>query len=303
MIRLVAFAAMSIVWGLTWIAAKWAFEAAPPVFVAGLRLVCASACFFVWARLAGLRLAVTQPVRLLLSALLINTGCYSLLFWGVDHSPTGLAAVINLSLIPVFSMGIGALVGEERVTGRRIAALAVGAAGLVLLFRSRPAGFGRDEAGIALGLAAVVAGTFSYAWGAIVSKPLVREMPPVALAFWSTGLGGLALLPVAVAIEGFDMAYLTRFAQPRPLAGFLFLIGAGSMVGFSVYLWLLREWGAFRAGLYAFVSPIIAVGLGVVVQGEPFGWAQALGMAIMLTATALVIRPERADPAKPVSAS
>ena len=293
MIRLLAFLAMSVVWGVTWIAARWAFEAAPPVFVAGLRLVCASLCFWVWTRIAGLSLAATQPVRLLVSALLINTACYSFLFWGVDHAPTGLAAVINLSLVPVFSMGIGALVGEERITVRRVLALAVGAAGLALLFLNRPAGLAKEEAQIGLGLAAVVIGTFAYAWGAIVAKPLVREMPPVALAFWSTLLGGLALLPIAVAIEGFDLAYLTRFSQPRPLAGFLVLIGGGSLVGFSVYLWLLREWGAFRAGLYAFVSPIIAVAIGVLVQGEPFGWAQALGMAVMLTATALVVRPER----------
>jgi drug/metabolite transporter (DMT)-like permease len=104
----------------------------------------------------------------------------------------------------------------------------------------------------------------------------------------------VTLLPISAAIEGFDPAWLPALAHGRSLAGLLFLVLGGSLVGFSVYLWLLREWGAFRAGLYAFLSPIIAVAVGVFVAGEPFGWHEALGMAIMLAATALVVRPEPA---------
>ena len=63
----------------------------------------------------------------------------------------------------------------------------------------------------------------------------------------------------------------------------------GSLGAFSIFLWLVRDWGAFRAGLYAFVSPIIAVAIGVVYAHEPFGWAEAVGGVVMLTATALTL--------------
>ena len=292
-LRLLAFAAMAITWGLTWLAAKWATEAAPPVLVAALRLCIACPAFLVWCVLARLPLAVPGVGRLAASTLLLNTGCYSFLFWGVARTPTGLASIVNLSLIPVLSMAIGAAYGEERITRRRLVAVGFGAIGLVLLFGSRGTG-GEHEATMAFGLAAVVAATFSYAWGAIVSKPLVRAMPPVSLAAWQTGLGGISLLAVSAVIERFDGADMMALASGKPLAGLAFLVLAGSLIGFSVYLWLLREWGAFRAGLYAFISPIIAVAVGVAVLGEPFGRWEALGMAIMLGATALVVRPEQA---------
>ena len=290
LLRLLAFLAMATVWGVTWMAAKWAMEAAPPVFVAGARLTLASLLFGAWCALAGVPLATSKVGRLIIASLLVNTGCYSFVFWGVARTPTGLAAIVNLSLIPVFSMVVGAFYGEERITARRIAAVALGAAGLALLFSSRTGDPGRDGAEIGLGLAAVVLGTLSYAWGAIVSKPLVREMQPVAVAFWETLIGGLSLLALSWVLE--PAPAFSALLSGRPLAGLAFLVLGGSLVGFLVYLWLLREWGAFRAGLYAFVSPILAVGVGVLWAGESFGVWEGVGMAIMLAATALVVQPE-----------
>jgi drug/metabolite transporter (DMT)-like permease len=293
LLRFLAFLAMAFVWGLTWIAAKWATETVPPVFVAGIRLVLASAFFAAWCLLAKVPVAAGRIGRLVVASLLVNTGCYSFLFWGVAHSPTGLAAIVNLSLIPVLSMLVGALYREETVSPRRLVAVALGAFGLVLLFATRNGDAGRDGSQVGLGLAAVVVATLSYAWGAIVSKPLVREMPPVAVAFWQTLIGGLSLMAVSLAIEPIGSGALATLFQGRALAGLVFLVLGGSLVGFSVYLWLLREWGAFRAGLYAFVSPVIAVAVGVIVAGESFGLWEGVGMAIMLAATALVVQPEK----------
>ena len=297
LLRFLAFLAMAVVWGLTWIAAKWATESTPPVFVAGIRLCLASLFFVTWCLLARVPLGAGRVGRLLAASLLVNTGCYSFLFWGVAHSPTGLAAIVNLSLIPVLSMLVGALYGEETISGRRIAAVALGALGLVLLFSTRNGDTAREGNQVGLGLAAVVVATLSYAWGAIISKPLVREMPPVAVAFWQTLIGGVSLIAVALVLEPVRPDAIAALFQGRPLAGITFLVLGGSLVGFSVYLWLLREWGAFRAGLYAFVSPIIAVGVGVIWAGESFGPWEGVGMAIMFGATALVVKPERSESA------
>ncbi|MDB5513098.1 MAG: transporter [Enterovirga sp.] len=287
---------MAAVWGLTWIAAKWATGTVPPVFVAGIRLVIAAGFFLAWCLGRGVPLRTGQAGRMLAASLLVNTGCYGFLFWGVAHAPTGLAAIVNLSLIPVLSMLIGALHGEERITARRLAAVALGGVGLVLLFAFRPGDAAAGTESPVLGLASVVVGTVSYAWGAIVSKPLVREMPPVAVAFWQTLIGGLSLLAVSAAIEGVDPARLADLFRGEALAGLAFLVLGGSLVGFSVYLWLLREWGAFRAGLYAFVSPVIAVAVGVLFLRESIGLWEGVGMAVMLGSTALVVRPDAAQP-------
>ncbi|MCJ2125899.1 EamA family transporter [Methylobacterium sp. J-077] len=67
------------------------------------------------------------------------------------------------------------------------------------------------------------------------------------------------------------------------------MVIGGSLIAFSIFLWLVRDWGAFRAGLYAFVSPVIAVTIGILYAHEPFGWAEASGMGIMLAAAALAL--------------
>ena len=174
LLRILAFLAMAFVWGLTWIAAKWATETVPPVFVGGIRLIIASGLFAAWCALGNVPFTGRRVGRLVAASLLVNTGCYSFLFWGVAHTPTGLAAIVNLSLIPVLSMLVGALYGEETISVRRLAAVALGAVGLTVLFTARGQTAGTDESRIGLGLAAIVAATLSYAWGAILSKPLVR---------------------------------------------------------------------------------------------------------------------------------
>ncbi|MFE1602982.1 DMT family transporter [Methylobacterium sp. ID0610] len=288
--RIAAFLVMALIWGLTWLPTKVAAEVMSPIFLAVVRFALAALLYLLIILPRGISLRLEQPGRVVAASLLITTGCYSLLFWGVAHSPTGLSAVVNLALLPIFVILVGALYGQERVTGRRLGAIALGLAGLLLLFSGRT-GAGGD--GAALGLAAVAAGTLSYAWGAVISRPLMRSMHPLALAFWETGLGALGLLPVSLLIEGYDPGRLAALGDGRTLLCLAVLVLGGSLGAFTIYLWLLREWGAFRAGLYAFVSPVVAVAVGVAAAGEVFGRPEALGMGVMLAATALALTERR----------
>ncbi|ACL58583.1 DMT family transporter [Methylobacterium nodulans] len=288
--RIAAFLVMALIWGLTWLPMKLAAEVVPPIFLALVRFVLAGLCYLAIILPKGISLRLEQPGRVIAASLLITTGSYSLLFWGVAHSPTGLSAVVNLALMPIFVILVGALYGQERITARRLGAIGLGVAGLLLLFSGRT---GAAADGAALGLAAVAAGTLSYAWGAVISRPLMRSMHPLALAFWETSLGALALAPVSLLVEGYDSWRLSALADGRALLGLSVLVLGGSLGAFTIYLWLLREWGAFRAGLYAFVSPVVAVAVGVAVAGETFGRPEALGMSVLLAATALALTDGR----------
>jgi drug/metabolite transporter (DMT)-like permease len=143
------------------------------------------------------------------------------------------------------------------------------------------------------GLIAVAIGTVSYAWGSVISRPLTLSMPPLVLAFWQSLIGGIALVPVSLLIEGYDPAHFAGLSDARAIFGLSILVFGGSLIAFWIYLGLVRDWGAFRAGLYAFVSPIIAVAVGVVYANEPFGWAEGVGMGIMLAATALSLSEKK----------
>jgi drug/metabolite transporter (DMT)-like permease len=251
-----------------------------------MRFLLAGLCYLAFILVKGLPLKMVQPWRVIVASLLITTGCYSLLFWGVARAPTGLSSIVNLSLMPIFLILIGALYGQERITPRRLGAIALGVLGLVMLFSGRT---GTAQDGALLGLAAVALATLSYAWGGVVSRPLMQRMHPITLAFWETGIGALGLIPVSLLVEGYDPAYFAGLTDGRAILGLIILVLGGSLGGFSIYLWLVRDWGAFRAGLYSFVSPVVAVAVGVAFANEAFGWPEAIGMAVMLSATALAL--------------
>jgi drug/metabolite transporter (DMT)-like permease len=284
--HIVAFAAMALIWGLTWLPMKIASEAVPPIFLAMMRFLLAGLCYLAFILVKGLPLKMVQPWRVIVASLLITTGCYSLLFWGVARAPTGLSSIVNLSLMPIFLILIGALYGQERITPRRLGAIALGVLGLVMLFSGRT---GTAQDGALFGLAAVALATLSYAWGGVVSRPLMQRMHPITLAFWETSIGALGLIPVSLLVEGYDPAYFAGLTDGRAILGLIILVLGGSLGGFSIYLWLVRDWGAFRAGLYSFVSPVVAVAVGVAFANEAFGWPEAIGMAVMLSATALAL--------------
>ena len=93
MTRLAAFLLMSLVWGLTWLPLKLASEAVPPILLAAVRFILAGLCFGAFALATRLPLSAPQPGRVLWASLLITTGCYAPLFWGVARAPSGLSAI------------------------------------------------------------------------------------------------------------------------------------------------------------------------------------------------------------------
>ncbi len=124
-------------------------------------------------------------------------------------------------------------------------------------------------------------------------------MPVLALAGWQTLIGGVGLIVLSLALEPIEARHWRELATWPTWPALLFLVGAGSLAGFTSYMRLLRDWGAFRAGLYAFVSPAIAVGVGVVVLSEQFGWAEGVGAMLMFGAAAIALR----TPTRPAAPS
>ena len=136
-----------------------------------------------------------------------------------------------------------------------------------------------------------------YCVGAVLSRPIATAMPVIVIAGWQTLIGGAGLSVLSLLLEPFEARHLRALAMWPTLPALAFLIAAGSLAGFTIYLKLLRDWGAFRTGLYAFVSPVIAVGVGVVALGEHFDAAEGLGAALMFGAAAIALQPRpRAAP-------
>jgi drug/metabolite transporter (DMT)-like permease len=287
------FLVMCLVWGLTWWPVKVGAAHVPPIFLAAARFMLAGALMLAWAGRDAAKVPRSARQRLVATGLLVNTGNYALLFWGIARAPTGLSAIVNFATIPVFSLLASRWLEGEPIARRHVAAIALGTLGLALLFATRAWGPpGSLPAGAAelWGLAAIALGTLFYCVGAVLSRPIATTMPVLTLAGWQTLIGGVGLSALSLALEPVQAAHWRELATWPVLPALAFLVVAGSLAGFTIYMRLLRDWGAFRAGLYAFVSPVIAVGVGVVVLNERFGAAEALGAVLMFGAAAIALR-------------
>lgn len=288
---------MCLVWGLTWWPAKVGAAHVPPIFLAAARFLIAGALMLAWAGREATSVPRPARARLVATALLVNTGNYALLFWGIARAPTGLAAIVNFATIPVFSLLASRWFEGEPMVQRHFVAIALGTTGLALLFATRALGaLGSAPAAPAelSGLAAIALGTLLYCVGAVLSRPIANAMPVLTLAGWQTLIGGIGLIALSLALEPIEARHWRELATWPTWAALLFLVGAGSLAGFTIYMRLLRDWGAFRAGLYSFVSPVIAVGVGVVVLSEQVGWAEGVGAVLMFGAAAIALRRGRA---------
>ena len=288
-----AFAAMCLVWGTTWLAAKAGVDAVPPCFFVATRFIVAGLLLLGWCRLRG-GLAPIVPrdlPRLAGVTLLMVTATYALLFWGVVFVSSGLAAILDLAFMPVALLGIGLMLGEERFSRLRAVGIGTGVAGILVLFGPKAMAGGAGGAAELTGGSAIVASALVYSLGSVLARPLLRRYPTLLLAGMTTFCGGVVLLVGSLLLEPGALR-AASFAWGRAAwAGWLFLVLFGSLIGYTIYLYLIRVWGASRAGSYAFVSPIVAVVAGALVFGEQVDRGEVAGMMLMLAGAFLALRP------------
>jgi drug/metabolite transporter (DMT)-like permease len=175
-----------------------------------------------------------------------------------------------------------------------VAALLVGLVGLGLLFAPKIAADAHAELA---GIVAIIAGTFAYCWGSIIGRPLLVRHSTGIIAGLSTLIGGAALGLISPFLEPGTLASLAALADPAVLAAWLFLVLFGSLAAYTIYLRLLRDWGAARVGMYAFVTPVVALIAGAVIFGERFGVLELAGMGVLLIATWLALHKPAGRPA------
>jgi len=172
-------------------------------------------------------------------------------------------------------------------TWRHALALVLGIGGLVLLFSGKATMTGNTME--LWGAAALVAGSLAYCLGSVLSRPLLDQITPLQLTAAQGLVGAIGLSVLSLIAEPVSGATFAALFTPKPLAGVLFLVICGTFIAYIIFLRLMRDWGAARAGLYSFVSPVVALILGAIVYGEPLTWREITGAAIMLLAAWIAI--------------
>jgi drug/metabolite transporter (DMT)-like permease len=292
---MLAFAIIYFVWGSTFLAIRVGVHEVPPLLYAAMRFFTAGAVLFAWMRLKGTpspKLREWASASLL--AVCIFVLDYGLLFWAEKRVPSGIAAVM-LATIPVF-MALSEIIflRTQRLTFRLALALLIGIVGVLILV-SRSLSLGEAAIDPRGALALVIA---AISWS--VASALTRKLPLPDSKVMSSGsqmlVGGI-LLALAAAILGEFRGFHIETVSRRAWFALAYLIVAGSIVGFTAYVWLIHHESPTKVGTYAYVNPVVAVIIGYFLGGEAVGPRTLLGTLLVLVSVIVITTTHAKKPA------
>jgi drug/metabolite transporter (DMT)-like permease len=292
---LAAFAIIYFVWGSTFLAIRISVHEIPPLLCAALRFLIAGLALYLFM----LFRREPSPTRrqwlgAFVMALLIFVGDYGLLFWAEQRVPSGIAAVM-LATIPAFmALSEILLLRTQRLTLRLALALLIGLAGVAVL-TTHGLNLGNapiDRTGAVALLIAAISWSIASALSRKLSLPPSKAMSAGAQMF----AGGILLSIAAAAFGEFHRFHPLAVSRDAWLA-LLYLIIAGSIMGFTAYLWLLHHYSPTRVGTYAYVNPVVAVLIGYFLAGEPLGLRTVAGTALILVSVIVITMAHAKKPA------
>ena len=280
------------VWGSTFLAIRVGVREVPPFLLAGMRFLVAGIVLYGWMRARG---AASPTARewsaASLLAVLIFVFDYGLLFWAERRVPSGIAAVM-MATIPVF-MALAEIVflRTQRLTLRLGFALLVGMAGVAVLV-GRTMSLGEAPVDTAGACALLVA---AISWS--VAASLSRKLPLPAAKAMSSGaqmLAGGVLLTLTAALLGEFRGFQVQAVSRGAWLALAYLIVAGSIVGFTAYVWLIHHESPTRVGTYAYVNPVVAVLVGYFLGGEAIGPRTIVGTLLVLVSVVVITTTPKA---------
>jgi drug/metabolite transporter (DMT)-like permease len=298
---LLAFGIIYFVWGSTFLAIRIGVREVPPFLLAGMRFLIAGFVLFGWTMARRERLpSGRQWASVFLLALLIFGLDYGLLFWAEQRVPSGLAAVM-LAMIPAF-MALSEIVflKTQRLTARLGLALLIGLGGVAVLVSRSPDLGGQPID--TLGAAALIFASINWS----IASALSRKLPLPASKVMSSGtqmlVGGVFLFLASAALGEFRDFHPSAVSRGAWLS-LLYLIVAGSIIGFTAYVWLLHHESPTKVGTYAYVNPLVAVLIGYFLGGEALGLRTILGtLFVLISVVVITTTPAKKKPAAMLSA-
>jgi drug/metabolite transporter (DMT)-like permease len=280
-----------LIWGSTYLAIKWALVSFPPFYQMGTRFVAAGVLLGLWAWWRGAR---WPSAGQWLSAVVLGT-----LMLGGGYGATAVASnSVSSGLVVAFIAVVPALVALAQlpygVRPSRLEALgvALGLLGVVLLTRGQ--GFAGSLPGLLALIVACVTWSVGSVW-ALHGLPRVLSGRTLALAPGAAGYasemlaGGVVLLVLSALAGETPQRPLSWAHDSRAIWCWLYLVAAGSLLGFSAYMVLLQRTSAALASSYSLVNPVIGLVLGVAVGGEVISSGEWLAAGVVAVSVMLLL--------------
>ncbi len=291
--KIVALGVVYVVWGSTYLAIRYVVETMPPLTAAGARFVAAGAILFTFLQcLWPTRVPLIHWRNAALIGGLLLLGGNGLVCIAQQKVPSGLTALM-VGTAPIwFAVLDWTLFRGPAPTARIIAGLICGTAGVIVLVGPARLGAATFSWGPAI---ALLAACFFWPLGSLASRRVQLPASP----FLSTAIqmlaGGALQLLVGLALGEWSQVHPENFTLRSWLAwGYLLVFG--SILAFSCYVWLLRVVAPSIVATYAYVNPMIAMGLGVLVGGESVSATALISAGLIVAAVVLITTSPKTPP-------
>ncbi|MEO6222871.1 MAG: EamA family transporter [Vicinamibacterales bacterium] len=284
-----AWTAVCLIWGTTYLAIKIALETIPPFLMGGIRYLIGGSILALWLIARGKGLPpVREWARLaLLGFLMIALGNGGVV-WGEQYLASGLTAVV-IATSPFWMVAVDTLFpGADRLAPRQWGGLFIGFCGIVLLMWPELSLGGASGRATALGILAVQIACAGWAIASAYTRRHSVSRNVLGVAAVQMFFGGL-FMTMAGSVTG---EWTALSFSTRTLAALVYLTLAGSVIAFAAYSYALRHLPIATVSLYTYVNPVIAVALGTLLLGEPFRATMLLAAAAIIVGM-VVVRPPR----------
>jgi drug/metabolite transporter (DMT)-like permease len=283
-----ALASVYILWGSTYLAIRFALVSYPPFLLGAGRMFLAGLIMYVVLRARGAASPTGKQWRTLwvlsIWMVLLSNGLVNLAETEVG---SGLAAIAVASM-PLFA-GVFAMLRGRHPSKIEWVGLIIGFLGVLWL------NAGGELSSSTLGLICLVIAPIAWAWGSIWSRD--QDLPQPFMSAAGQMLTGSVWMLIAAVIHGERMTQMPTLSATGAM---LYLVVAGSIFGFTAYIWLLHHVRPALATSYAYVNPPIAVLFGALIGGEHFT-AHDLGAMAVILVGVVIITLSKARAAKPAA--
>ncbi len=287
---IIAFATVYIVWGSTYFFIQQALKDFPPFLLGALRYYGAATILIVWCLIKGIKLFVWKDIKhaAVIGFLLLFIGNGGVI-WAEQTIPSAMAAIM-VSSAPLWFVLLDRGKWQENIRNRSVIfGLLIGFAGVILLFADP-----LKHAFSTLGNMQEITGLFiltlsviAWSGGSLYSKKHPSSIPGAASAAWQMFFGAIAFTPgifIRGELNNMDWTGISNEAW----FAVSYLVIMGSFVAYTAYIWLLQVRPATQVSTYAYVNPIVAVLLGVILANEKITMLQITGLIIILVSVLLI---------------
>lgn len=296
-----AFLAIYVVWGSTYVAIKFSLESLPPFLMAAIRFTIAGILMSIWCKTQGAPIPKRENIlpTFILGILLLVFGSTGVVL-AEKSVPSGLVSLL-VTTVPIYIVLLQWLrPGGTKPTWRVIAGLCIGLIGMLLLLDPRIVN--DNESIDYVGVSYVLIGALGSAIGVLYAPTAKLPGSQQVAAAMEMLAAGISLFVIAFCSGEFSYFSHAHLSLKSALA-MAYLVVFGSMVAFSAYAWLLKVVSPSRVATYAYVNPVVALLLGWLLAGEPLTSSSILGSAVVLSAVWLITQAKSGNKSIPSNAS